>query len=501
MPALILHCVADKVRLQLVTSKNTYLEEYQKVYGGDADGFFKEYVNCENWYPRILSDLNFKNFKKFKLISLGKQGLWSISGADIVQEVHSEIHNFILMKIMSYNEDENEPSFLDNMLKSEWEQDAVTLTRLNNEAFVYALKFASGDVAQHDQGLYVPSYKQWQQLIFELMPYRKIDKSHMDLILASPAWSNLTEKEKEEHLAMCLPKNDLEVTQCEYTQNMCLNGDTIYVTDINTLFDALFGEAHVEKSLRKIETSQEYIKYLNSTICSEGFVSHCSMSYAWVDDKKEPGSFLDMIDACACLAPTPRHKPIETVTDAKNATRHWIYKSGVNDTQLVSLSEPLHELVEFDLVKDVCMEGEIGKCLLNHLHQFVGPLNKTHLKDLATFMEIIRKLDLDCDCSIQRECGEADNKDTQFLHTKVYAETFKDDDMETVASAVIEKVHGYLKQVLKSGNVNMNRIGMDLVELGVKKTRKARGYVYGIKDPIKADIAKLLPKPLQIVSP
>lgn len=495
MSALILHCVADKVRLQLVTSKDAYLKEYQRAYGSDAiekDSLLKEYVNCEDWYTRILCDMKFKNFKKFKLVPLIKQGLWSISTPDgMLADIYEEIHSFIRVKIMSYNEDENDTSFLDNLLKVPWtsSEDASPINRLNNEAFVYALKFT--DVAQDDQGLYVPSYKQWQQLIFELLPFRKIDKSHMDLLLFLPAWKKLDDQEKKK-LSIHLPETDLVITRCEYTQNVCLNRDIIYITEIKALFAALFGEEHIEKSMTRIETSQEHIKYLNSTICSLGFISPCSMSYAWVDERKDVGSYLDIIDACACLAPSARATTSTEASDVETGTRHWIYKNALDTTQLISLSEPLQDLAEFELVKDVCVKGVVGDYLFNNLHLFVGPHSNNHFSDLSKFMETVQALRPDMDFSVG---GAA--KDAQFIHTKNYVDAFKDDTLETVASMVMDKVHGYLQQVLE-GKVNMNRIGMDLVELGVKKTRKAKGHVYGIKNPNKAEVAKL--QPVQIVS-
>lgn len=88
---------------------------------------------------------------------------------------------------------------------------------------------------------------------------------------------------------------------------------------------------------------------------------------------------------------------------------------------------------------------------------------------------------------------EVDNNDNEICNdstwppqkriTRDYVEMYKNNALETLASTVIENVHDYLVQrSFSQDKINKNQIGKDLVELGVKKTRKSKGYVYGIED-------------------
>ena len=78
----------------------------------------------------------------------------------------------------------------------------------------------------------------------------------------------------------------------------------------------------------------------------------------------------------------------------------------------------------------------------------------------------------------------------QTTHTHDYVEKYKDDNFETLASDVINKVFTYVSKFIEAKDINMNKIGTDLVAFGVKKTRKSKGNVYGIKNPSIAEIAR-----------
>lgn len=69
---------------------------------------------------------------------------------------------------------------------------------------------------------------------------------------------------------------------------------------------------------------------------------------------------------------------------------------------------------------------------------------------------------------------------TQLSETKKYVEMYKNDVIETLASLVIDNIYSYLSKSGTLKHINRNRISQDLVTLGVRKTRKAKGYVYGI---------------------
>lgn len=72
----------------------------------------------------------------------------------------------------------------------------------------------------------------------------------------------------------------------------------------------------------------------------------------------------------------------------------------------------------------------------------------------------------------------------QKYHTKNYVDKHKDDSAELAATVAIGKVSAYLEGVMEKSKINNNRIGQDLVEMGVKKVRRSRGYFYGLRDTL-----------------
>lgn len=98
---------------------------------------------------------------------------------------------------------------------------------------------------------------------------------------------------------------------------------------------------------------------------------------------------------------------------------------------------------------------------------------------------------------------EVDNKSldnqtitsAQKLYTKTYVDLYKNDSLETLAATVVDNVYDYLSErYLPAGEINKNQISKDLVELGVKKTRKSKGYVYGLEDTAKDTHKESYPK-------
>jgi hypothetical protein len=72
----------------------------------------------------------------------------------------------------------------------------------------------------------------------------------------------------------------------------------------------------------------------------------------------------------------------------------------------------------------------------------------------------------------------------QYETTKEYVVKYKDDNHKMSAASVVEQVYDYIKEQTKDNPITINKrlISVHMVELGVKKFRKANGYVYGIKD-------------------
>lgn len=78
--------------------------------------------------------------------------------------------------------------------------------------------------------------------------------------------------------------------------------------------------------------------------------------------------------------------------------------------------------------------------------------------------------------------GIIDREVKQRYLTNEYARLFKDDNAQTMASVVINNISNYLSKHIKEEHINKNMISKDLITAGIKKMRKANGYVYGIED-------------------
>jgi hypothetical protein len=73
--------------------------------------------------------------------------------------------------------------------------------------------------------------------------------------------------------------------------------------------------------------------------------------------------------------------------------------------------------------------------------------------------------------------------------TLEYARLFKDDNTQTMASVVVNNVMKYLSKHIKEEHIKKNMISKDLIISGIKKMRRANGYVYGIEDTSDEQIA------------
>jgi hypothetical protein len=122
------------------------------------------------------------------------------------------------------------------------------------------------------------------------------------------------------------------------------------------------------------------------------------------------------------------------------------------------------------------------------LSEFVQVLESVYKMGIVgeTVMKLLSHTNTNSDAlrDMQDLCGILQRKtpsDAQKKHTETFVKLHKDNSFETDASVVVERVRSYLSDKLEC--VNMNRIGQDLVDLGVKKTRKSRGFVYNMRAP------------------
>lgn len=153
---------------------------------------------------------------------------------------------------------------------------------------------------------------------------------------------------------------------------------------------------------------------------------------------------------------------------------------------------------EIKLINEVKFNSSIGKSLLDIIQNNLNSYSV--MKDVEILLSLFsNRKNINSSDTINNSSKNNDIKgvmdslndsvdDIQKHYTQKYVEQYKNDNSETLASRVIETVFFYLSNYIEAKNINMNKIGQDLVELGVKKMRKTRGNVYAIDNPTKEDI-------------
>ena len=135
-------------------------------------------------------------------------------------------------------------------------------------------------------------------------------------------------------------------------------------------------------------------------------------------------------------------------------------------------------LKELELLSSYTYKNEFTSKVIESLEEI--SLSRPLINELKELISILDNVTGNDDEDIDKT---SNNKTSEFniqkLLTDSYVKTYKNDKAETVASTVIDNVYNYLSPLKQ---INRNQIGKDLVDLGVKKTRKAKGFVYGIED-------------------
>jgi hypothetical protein len=201
---------------------------------------------------------------------------------------------------------------------------------------------------------------------------------------------------------------------------------------------------------------------------------------------------------------------IDTINNnIDNSKINYLYKNTLSNQHFI-IHYPIKYFTEIKLIYEINNENninndtEILNILLNSLSLF-DKLNIKKINDIKhqidTFLEMLNLI-IENENENENENNELlDKKETtsincknliQTNYTKQYVNEFKDDNQETIASNVINKIEKYLSHFIRETDINSNQIGKDLVSLNVKKNRKSAGYFYGIKNPNCEEITKLM---------
>lgn len=151
------------------------------------------------------------------------------------------------------------------------------------------------------------------------------------------------------------------------------------------------------------------------------------------------------------------------------------YKNNLKG-KVFSFMTPIRFLKEFEHLGVVEFYTQTGFDIHNMLHDKTDYANIE--ADMVSIIGMLKKIR---DVQVKNTTGLfTGTANMQKLQTKEYVDIFKDDNEEQLASNAILNVKDYLSKHMHEYDINLNNIGRDLVDLGVKKSRKSKGFVYGL---------------------
>ena len=143
--------------------------------------------------------------------------------------------------------------------------------------------------------------------------------------------------------------------------------------------------------------------------------------------------------------------------------QHVLYRSLLDDSvRTIAAEVPL--LTEFVKACTMTCASTFMQCVLQLIN--TTPITSADIGELQHLLE-----------ALADTTSTNNEKTSQKALTAKYVKQYVDNNAETLAAQVIDNVCVYLTEHGFKDSINRNQVGQDLVELGVQKARKARGYV------------------------
>jgi hypothetical protein len=368
---------------------------------------------------------------------------------------------------------------------------AVNKHKLVNTAFEEITMYRLQRLEKNADGDYVMTRDHLLSLVFEYIGIHHACILGYDNIHSRPEVKKSTD--------------ELKITTLQTMRGVTINKDVLSNDEVHELLQYLNIS---NDTLKSIVVSKPYLRIMQDTAHQLNVESETSVfqtSYAFIQDTDRLcDNSINSVFKSNIELPLPqlpssprdfwkspndfwKSSNLHNETKADNADEtdtlsHTVVYNNVIDDSLNMFDIELVHLREFNKVSSLTYRDVVTKSVLD-------TINKTQISDklvqeLKQLVTILEHWD-------QETTNASDDMKTwsvQKIMTKSYVDNHKNDAMETLASTVIDNVCDYLQKssVLRIDNINKNQIGTDLVDLGVKKTRKAKGYVYGIEDTSKS---------------
>lgn len=485
------------IRLQPVCHTDDFKEEYKKVYGLENLEHMFCFYNSAKWYSRLLDDFKYKKFKNMEFEKI-TDGIWHVPGKieTLVPWFQDTFIIYLKNKLKTYNEEEDEePLDLLNYLHVHCKEIAQnmhhSIKREFDETFnCYKLRLIRPEKVNTLPPAYVLTQAELVAILLSYDSY-KLGPALTMPVTSFKLWKDeyymvnqttFTENDIINHLdVLGIKKYDfLAFKQTDYNYKDIRSGSLLLP---NTLVSAMHQTGKYKESISEFEDpiygyekdvlgcdlehfENVLLTQKNTELIREGVLINNTLATRYLDTKV---NFEFVPPAAPAHQKLPYYIYLNNIT--KDITLHTNTYTLLTEMHLLTTVN-LYTSMAYELLKTLCT-NLYKDFLLEDMHEIANMLDKTPFAFIKEKEQPVKESTDLLNRNIPQEL-------LQKHHTQKYVEDHKDDSIETAAALVMQKVSSYLQNFIELNKININQIGKDLVELGVKKVRRSRGFLYGL---------------------
>jgi hypothetical protein len=440
------------IRILALNNVKAYHDELELAYGASDTTLVRVFYNCGDMCQRLINDLGFKKFKGINLKEINT-GLWCIETCPTQQdEWFTQTYiEWIQKKLSSYIEDaeDAEGTLYYTIIPEEIQWRDISTLKHRYTCIEFGDSTTLFKI--YDYELYNDKIVLTKEHLLSLI-YKFVNSNYNFIASRTlpTAQSPINIDTTSLICGCCIDKDALN------------SKELLYLFSILGINDAMFDRVIKSKTYLYISES-EILRNISS---AEWNPYDAWYSYLDTDNTDNTDNI------CANSIETMIEPVIEPIVSKNVVPNKIIYKNTLNN-EIAIFDKNLMYFTEFTKVAPFNYTTQMTGKIVESIDKTI--ITQEFINELKQFVAIF---DTD-DTSISPPPPPSTQKDL----TQIYVDKYKNDTLETLASTVIDNVYQYLDG--KITTINRNQIGKDLSEMGVKKNRKARGYVYGIEDTTK----------------
>lgn len=471
------------IRIIKADSKASYINELQRAYGKQDtiqhDIHLHVLYNAADLYDRLLQDVKFKKFKGVQSLDPLCEGIWCLDPGPDTPSTSTWYEDtyiqWIKNKLQSYIDDMDEDYFAFDPKTIDWRNiDVCTLTTFTKETFTYYInKYERSDNPSSSSILLTKDH-----ILSLTLQYLKCSFEESN-----------SENDPIQHATPPSPDPQLVITDCTSLRGVFINKPTLTPSEVYILLQHI---GYPYEFLKKVSNSSQYKDYLSKHMLLNRLTTDIPIFksyYSFYDENKYMfTSSTNDLQIPTLSSNTENLPPVQLAPQSPSPPQHhnMLFKNIVNNN-IHAFETDFTYLKEFDKLSPCVFKTTFVNDIIRSF------LNKSSITcdiidELAELVDIFKKIvpyhQDQKDLSAQQdEPPKQDIHNSQYFFTKFYVDLYKNDNCETLAIKAIDNVYKFL-DVHNVTNINKNQIGKDLVDLCVKKIRKAKGFVYGIEDVV-----------------